>query len=190
MLALNGLGITPNQVTVSACAGSLLLGSGLAFAVHVEQPLWFLLLPLWLLARMALNAIDGMLARECQQQSTLGTYLNELCDLASDASLYLPFSFIPGISSALIILIIFLSNLAEMAGVLGSIAANGRCNDGPMGKSDRAFVFGALGLLLGAGATPGMWLSWTLSIIALLLAITISNRIRRGVAESNESVGT
>ena len=39
---------------------------------------------------MALNAIDGMLAREFNQKSRLGGYLNEITDVVSDAALYLP----------------------------------------------------------------------------------------------------
>lgn len=79
-------------------------------------------------------------------------------------------------------LVIVLSNLSEMAGVLGG-AATSRHNDGPMGKSDRAFVFGVLGLLLGVGIAPGPWLNWVLSVTALLLIWTIANRVRRGLAE-------
>jgi len=41
----------------------------------------FLLLPVWLGIRMGLNAVDGMLARELGQQSRLGAYLNEICDV-------------------------------------------------------------------------------------------------------------
>ena len=54
----------------------------------------FWLLPIWLFLRMALNAIDGMLAREFQQQSALGGYLNEITDVVADAALYLPFAFV------------------------------------------------------------------------------------------------
>ena len=43
---------------------------------------------------MALNAMDGMLAREFGQQSALGGYLNEITDIVADAALYLPFAFI------------------------------------------------------------------------------------------------
>jgi CDP-diacylglycerol--glycerol-3-phosphate 3-phosphatidyltransferase len=39
---------------------------------------------------MALNAIDGMLAREHGQASRLGAVLNELGDVVADAGLYLP----------------------------------------------------------------------------------------------------
>ena len=54
----------------------------------------FLLIPVWLLVRMALNAIDGMLAREFGQKSGLGAYLNEIGDVVSDAALYAPFALV------------------------------------------------------------------------------------------------
>ena len=186
---LNGLGASANQVTLGTCAASLIVGSGLTLAADAGQLRWLLLLPLCFLLRMALNAIDGMLAREFDQISTLGTYLNELSDVVSDAALYLPFAFIPEAGVALTLLLIFLANLAEIAGVLGVVTAGNRCNDGPMGKSDRALVFGLLGLLLGAGVAPGAWLSAVMALIALLLLLTIANRVRRGIAEANANAG-
>ena len=183
--ALHGLGLSANQATVGTCAASLLLGCGLALAAHAGQLRWFLLLPLWLLLRIALNAIDGMLAREFGQISTLGAYLNELSDLLSDAALYLPFAFLPEAGSALTFLVIFLANVSEMAGVLGAVTGQRRRNDGPMGKSDRALVFGLLGLFLGAGVAPGVWLSAVMALVALLLLLTIANRVRQGIAEGS-----
>ncbi|HGN2101693.1 TPA: CDP-alcohol phosphatidyltransferase family protein, partial [Pseudomonas aeruginosa] len=83
-------GITANQVTLAACLLSLLVGALVAgFASH----LWlFALVPLWMFLRMALNAVDGMLAREFGQKSDLGAYLNELTDVIADSGLYLPFA--------------------------------------------------------------------------------------------------
>jgi CDP-diacylglycerol--glycerol-3-phosphate 3-phosphatidyltransferase len=183
---LHALGVTANQVTIAACAGSVMVGSGLVIAAESEQRQWFLLLPAWLLLRMAMNAMDGLLAREFGQRSAIGAYLNELCDLLSDAALYLPVAFVPGAGGVLTMLVIVLSNLSEMAGVLGVGAATRRHNDGPMGKSDRAFVFGVLGLLLGVGIAPGPWLNWVLSVTALLLIWTIANRVRRGTCRRSQ----
>lgn len=183
---LHGFGVTANQVTVAACAASVGLGATLAAAAQSGHLSWFLLLPIGLLLRMALNAIDGMLAREFAQSSTLGAYLNELCDMVSDAVLYLPFALLPDQSPALTILVILLANLAEMAGVLRIPPTSTRRNDGPMGKSDRALVFGVLGLLVGMGVAAAPWLSWVLAIVALLLVSTVANRVRRGIADDGD----
>ena len=185
--ALHDRGVTANKVTLGACAGSVALGTGVALAADAGQLRWFLLLPVWFLLRMAFNAIDGMLAREFGQRSTLGAYLNELSDPLSDAALYLPFALLTGVPATPTLCVIFLSNLSEMAGLLGYLAAGSRRNDGPMGKSDRALVFGVLGLLLGVGMLPGLWLSWVLAIVALLLLATIANRVRQGIAEDGSS---
>ena len=166
--ALHRRGISANQVTLAACAVSLLLG--LLLCALADSPRWFWLLPLWFFLRMALNAVDGMLARELGQQSALGGYLNEITDVAADAALYLPFAFIAPFGGLQIGLLIFLAAMSEFCGVLGQVHGNGRRYDGPMGKSDRAFVFGALALWYAlAGSLPGgldavMWL-----LIAALL---------------------
>ena len=121
----------------------------------------FLLLPLWLLVRMALNAIDGMLAREFAQKSRLGAYLNELGDVVSDAALYAAVRAGRAVRrrSASAASSCWRS-LSEFAGALGPMIGAARRYDGPMGKSDRAVVFGALGLWLGLGGTLPEWLGW------------------------------
>jgi len=56
----------------------------------ISAGLMLLVLPPVLLLRMALNALDGMLARRTGSESLLGKWLNELGDVISDAALYLP----------------------------------------------------------------------------------------------------
>ena len=132
---------------------------------------------------MALNAIDGMLAREHEQKSTLGAYLNELTDVISDAALYLPFAFVAPFGALGVGAVIWLAAVSEMAGAIGPMVGASRRYEGPMGKSDRAFVFGALGLWLGlAGGLPG-WLNWLMPAMALLIVLNIINRVRAGLAE-------
>ena len=176
MLARNG--VTANQVTVAAAVLSMALG---LLLVVVENPVWFLLAPLWLFLRMALNAVDGMLAREHGQQSALGGYLNEIADVVSDAALYAPFALVAPFSAAWIGAVIFLATLTEFAGVLGVAHGNGRRYDGPMGKSDRAAVFGVLGAWVGfSGGLPG-WVFWLMPLMCLLLLMTTANRVRAGL---------
>ena len=179
--ALYRAGVTANQVTVAACVVSLALGAWLA--LDAASPRVFLAVPLWLFARMALNAIDGMLAREHGQASPLGAYLNELTDVVSDAALYAPFALLPGSSPGLVGLVIVLAVVSEMAGVLGRQHAGGRRYDGPMGKSDRAFVFGALGLALGVGVAAGAWFDMLMMVLIALAAVTLFNRMRGALKE-------
>lgn len=182
--ALHRFGVTANQVTIAAAVGSLLIGGGLSAAAYFGRPGWFGLLPLWFLLRMALNALDGMLAREFGQSSALGAYLNELADVVSDAALYASFAFLPGAHPLAIAVLIFLSMLSEFAGVLGVAVSGRRRNDGPMGKSDRALVFGGLGLLVGVDAVPPAALFWLPYLVSLLVLVTIVSRVQRGLAES------
>jgi len=175
------VGVTANQVTVAACVISVALGAWLA--VRPDERHLFLLVPVWFLLRMAFNAVDGMLAREFGQASPLGAYLNELADVVSDAALYLPFALLPGSSAWALFGIVVLAIVSEMAGVLGVMVGATRRYDGPMGKSDRAFVFGVLGLLAGSGVALGAFLNWIWAGVALLILVTIVNRVRRGLAE-------
>ncbi len=177
-------GVTANAVTVAALLISVVLGVVL-FAF--PQPLLFLLLPLWMFLRMAFNAVDGMLAREFGQQSVLGAYLNELADVVSDAALYLPFALIAPFGWQWVGLVILLAVISEMAGALGPMVGASRRYDGPMGKSDRAFVFGALGLWLGIAGTLPVWLEWLMPALALAIAVNIFNRVRNGVREVSTS---
>ena len=85
-------GCTPNTVTSLALFFSLVVGGLTLFAR--QNPLVLLLLPVWLFLRMALNAIDGMMARELNMKSTLGAVLNEVGDVISDLALYLPLAFV------------------------------------------------------------------------------------------------
>lgn len=174
---LHRAGISANAVTVSACIASLAYGAWML----AQSPLPFLLLPLFMLVRMALNAIDGMLARDFNQQSRLGAVLNEAGDVVSDVCLYAPFALLAGVNSGIVALVVFLSILTEFVGVLGQVIGGGRRYDGPMGKSDRAFVFGALGLLIGARVPFLPCLNPVLLIASALLAWTVVNRARQAL---------
>ena len=78
---------TPTSVTVAAL---LLRGRRGALPAARPPPVVLLALPAWLFLRMALNAIDGMLAREHGMTTTLGAVLNEVGDVLADLALYLP----------------------------------------------------------------------------------------------------
>jgi len=179
---LHDRGVTANQVTVSAAVVSLLVGLLLAWFSHIA---WlFILIPVWMLLRMAFNAIDGMLAREFGQQSRLGAYLNELCDVIADAALYLPFALLAGVSPMLVVVVVLSATFSEYAGVMGPLAGASRRYDGPMGKSDRALAFGVLGTGVALGLLDGAWVNGLLLVILALSLYTLYNRVRQGLAEA------
>jgi CDP-diacylglycerol--glycerol-3-phosphate 3-phosphatidyltransferase len=180
--ALVGAGVTANQVTLAAAALSAAAGACVAARPAARWPL--LLLPAALFVRMALNALDGMMAREHAMKTRLGAILNEIGDVVSDAALYLPLAAVPGLRPALVVLAVLLGTISEMTGVVAVQIGAGRRYDGPMGKSDRAFAFGALGLALGLGAPAGRWTDAVLGAVALLLAATIVNRARAELREA------
>ena len=175
-------GVTANGVTLAAVVLSLAHGAWLALAPASRWP--FLLLPVTLFLRMALNAIDGMLAREHGMKSPESAVLNELGDVISDAALYLPFALVAGANAALVVLVVITAIVGEMAGALGPLLGAQRRYDGPLGKTDRAFAFGTLGFLIGVGVTPGMWSTVILAVLPALSALTIVNRARNIVAEA------
>jgi CDP-diacylglycerol--glycerol-3-phosphate 3-phosphatidyltransferase len=173
-------GVTANWVTIAALLLSLATGAAIAWARGGKT---LLLLPAVLFARMALNAMDGMLAREHNQKSPLGAILNELGDVVADAGLYLPLALVPGFHPALLTCVVLLSVLTEMAGVIGVQIGASRRYDGPFGKSDRAFVFGLLGLLLGLGVKLERLIPYVLEAMTFLLVATIWNRARHALRE-------
>jgi len=178
------IGVTANQVTVLAALISILLGALVGcFASHS----WiFAALPVWMLLRMTLNAIDGMLAREFDQQSTVGAYLNELGDIVADIALVVPFALIPGVSSFAVFTVISLAIVSEYSGVLGPMVGASRRYDGPMGKSDRAFAISLLCIGIALGWIAGVWIDAALILVSLLLIHTSINRVRMGLKEAQE----
>jgi CDP-diacylglycerol--glycerol-3-phosphate 3-phosphatidyltransferase len=178
------VGVTANQVTLFAALLSIATGACVAVWPTKAWPL--LVVPGILFVRMALNAIDGMLAREHDMKSKLGAVLNEIGDVMSDAALFLPLAWVPGVCPALMMAIVVLAVVSEMTGVVAVQIGASRRYDGPMGKSDRAFVLGVISLLLGCEVSPEpyRWLDVALGVVVLLLSLTILNRARRALKEA------
>lgn len=196
---INGAGITANQITVLTMLLSLSCALLVGYAGKHQEYSWFFLIPIWMFIRMGLNAIDGMLAHEFDQKTDLGAYLNELCDVISDTALYLSFMYISTIHLNILLIFIFLSFLTEYAGVMAPLLKVERRYDGPMGKSDRAFLFGLLGVFIGFEPefnhiyvyAQFLWINFPniLLIIGIfLLIITIYNRVCNGVKQAKHLV--
>lgn len=170
---LSRRGWTANQLTAAGLAASA--GSGIAVVFGVRDHRWLLLVPVLLFIRMALNALDGIVAREYGQATPQGRLFNELADVVGDVLSYLPLMLLLKAEAALAAIVVVLTIVTEFVAVLDP---QRRHNAGPLGKSDRAAAFGLLALLLGVGVPVGSWVSWALGAMAVLAVLTIWNRVR------------
>lgn len=171
-------GVTANHVTLAAILLSIATGALLALT---GDPTLFWLMPVVLLLRMGLNAIDGMIAREHGQVSKLGMFLNEIGDVVSDTALILPFALM-GFGIWGVVAFAIAAALSEFAGVLAIAAGSQRRYDGPMGKSDRALALAVLGVIVATGATLPAALSGVIfPALTVGALITMANRVRRSL---------
>lgn len=140
-------------------------------------------LPVWLFLRMALNAIDGMMAREGNLSTPLGAALNEMGDVCSDLFLYLPLCRVVPESGPVMVAFAVGAVLTEFAGVLGPLLGTFRRYDGPMGKSDRALVVGAAALL--GAFFPVFFEAWNGIFLFCFVCelATVVNRLFRSLKE-------
>ena len=176
---LHARGVTANQITLAGCALSLLIAGGFWAAQY--SVLFFLVLPVGLFVRMALNALDGMMARRFNQCSPLGEVLNELGDVLSDAVIFLPLLlFFPQAMWAIVVFML-LSVVNEMAGLLGRALGGERRFEGPMGKSDRALLLGVMGLLMACGVNLAPYALWIFATADVLLVLSTYLRARRAL---------
>ncbi len=175
------LSITANQVTLAAIFLSIAAGISLLYWQGNEKI--FLLIPFILLVRMALNAIDGMLAREHAMKSHLGAILNEMGDVISDIALYIPFAYIGIFRPTVVLGAVILAILTEMAGVIAIQIGASRRYDGPMGKSDRAFVFSFIAILIAFNVSIAAYGDVIFGLLMLLLSLTIINRSAKALRE-------
>ncbi|MGN7437319.1 MAG: hypothetical protein ACTHOO_01650 [Alcanivorax sp.] len=171
-------GIAPNHVTIFAMYCSVLYGIVLCFG-----PLGFwLLLPVFLAFRLALNVIDGIMAIEHGMKTPLGTALNELGTVVSDVALFIPFIFFAFHAAWVIAFFILMSVVNEMCGVIAFMICGERLYDGPMGSGDRAIATGVMGLLIGVGVISAKVIGVLFLILSLLVIWSSINRIRSAIA--------
>jgi phosphatidylglycerophosphate synthase len=181
MARLARWGLTPNAITLIAVAGSLTVGAAVSQAG--ARPALLMLLPIWLFTRMALNALDGMMARELGMATPMGAALNELGDVLADVGLYLPLAVVYEPSQWPVVAFSVGAMLTEFCGVLGRALGASRRYEGPMGKSDRALLVGALGLLTFVWPDLLKLWPWVFGAGALLMLLTCWNRVSRALKE-------
>lgn len=179
---LNDWGITPNQTTVFTCLFSLFYAVAV---VLLKKPVLYYAFPVFFVVRMALNAIDGIMAKEKNKTSKLGVMLNEIGDVLSDAFLASVFFFVAGVNVNYLWLFIYLSLFVECAGLWAYLVKHERFYHGPLGKSDRGILLTLMainaGWLLQSPETAKLYINEILLVSLPLFALTIFNRVRHGL---------
>ena len=172
--------IKPNHITMATCALCLLYSAWLAWSTYTIALL--LLLPVLMLVRMALNALDGMVAEATDNKTPEGAVLNEVCDVVADAALLSAFLvLLTGVQAGWWLLTVFCL-LTEFVSLAVYQACGVRPHSGPLGKSDRAVYLGLLAILLvafpAAISTSPIWLIAYIGVGVALSALTIWNRFQ------------
>ncbi|KFF22942.1 CDP-alcohol phosphatidyltransferase family protein [Chryseobacterium sp. JM1] len=182
LLFLHRKNMTANQITVSSIVLSVIIG---VLFWNADLSKWFFLsLPIGLLVRMALNALDGMMARKFNQTSRLGEVLNEVGDIVSDVIIFFPLLKFQPESIYLIVTFIILSIINEFAGLIGKVVGKERRYDGPMGKSDRALILGIYGLAVFFGADISGISKYIFALIIMLLTVSTYIRLKKSLHEA------
>ena len=182
LLFLHRQKVTANQITIASIILSLIIG--LLFWNADSYHWFFLSLPVGLLLRMALNALDGMMARKFNQMSKLGEVLNEVGDIISDVIIFIPLLKFQPESLYLIVVFIVLSVINEFAGLLGKAIGKDRRYDGPMGKSDRALLLGIYGIVAFIGVNISGYSNYIFGAVILLLVLSTFTRLKKALNDA------
>ena len=176
---LRKCGFSPNLLTILAIVLSLCLGY--VFSEASTNDSYYLYVALGLLFRMMLNALDGMMARIYNLQSTTGEILNEVGDIVSDVAIFYPLLLIEELDFGLAFGFIILSIINEFSGVLAKSISGERRYDGPMGKSDRASLIGILCLLFYFGFEVGPYLNYVFGVAVFMVVLSTLIRLKNAI---------
>lgn len=156
-------------VAVSALAGGCIL------AGHLVHPWFWLLSAPLCVVRLALNALDGSVARRSGTARPFGKVLNELSDRVSDVLLLAPLVvFLP---PHVVLAAVVTVSLVSLCGSLGEVVGSERLTEGPMGKADRCAVLSVAGIVAGLTGARGAF-AVGLGVILVGGLVTLVWRLR------------
>ncbi|HLZ26351.1 MAG TPA: CDP-alcohol phosphatidyltransferase family protein [Chloroflexota bacterium] len=134
---LTTLGVHPDVLTLAGLVCGLAGGAALAVGLLLHQPAWLWCVPPLALARLAFNALDGMVAVRAGVARAWGKVLNEFCDRLADLAFLAPLLLLPGTSTLLVTAALSVTLLVSYLGVLAEAAGATRQYGGVLGKADR-----------------------------------------------------
>jgi CDP-diacylglycerol--glycerol-3-phosphate 3-phosphatidyltransferase len=167
--------VHPDVLTLSALGLSILGGAALAASRWL--PWLLLLIPAIVFLRLALNALDGMVAKDLGVARPWGEVLNEFSDRLSDVALFSGLAFVPEVELPLATAVIAVMLLTSYAGILSKAAGGPRQYGGVMGKADRMLLLAAASV---AAFMLGPWVvDYALLLMAAGLLVTLALRLRK-----------
>ena len=179
-----GSWMSPNMATLAGvvCIGAsaATLYAGLSLP---GERLLLLLTPLFLVLRMAMNALDGLLSREKGLATVSGEIWNEALDVVGDNICYGVLLFVPGGPRITVVAFLLAIWAAEFFGVLGKGMPGGvRRHEAALGgKPDRAVWMGLLALILFFRPDFLAYAPYYLAGLTGLVALTALLRVRATV---------
>jgi CDP-diacylglycerol---glycerol-3-phosphate 3-phosphatidyltransferase len=165
--------VRPDALTYAAIVASTGASGVIVAGALLEAPvLWILVAPLGLI-RLALNALDGSVARRTKRISDFGAALNEVCDRVSDIALIA--STLAVAPPELVLAAMTLTLLVSVAGMSGVSASGTRSYAGPMGKADRVAVISLGGVVAALTASA---LAFQLALLVLCAGSSVTFVLR------------
>lgn len=134
-----------------------------------------------MLLKISCNALDGMVARETNQQSQIGAWLNETTDIVADLLLFGVIMILMPNSGIVGHLIIALVLLIEVTGLFPLLKQRPRIHFGPFSKSDRAVYLSIVALILWIQPTNDLAYTLAAGLGLLLASITCARQLRHSL---------
>ena len=141
-------GVNPDTLTLAAVPVGLLAGGCLLLSP--AEPVVLLAVPVLAAARLALNLLDGAVARRTGRIHPRGELYNELGDRLADIAFLAPVAFLPGADRTTVLLGVTGAVFASFAGVVPRAAGSERIYRGVLSKPGR--------MALLAGCAVAVWI--------------------------------
>jgi CDP-diacylglycerol--glycerol-3-phosphate 3-phosphatidyltransferase len=181
---IGGKWMTANQATVAGCVFVILTAESLYLGLACHALRWLLLLvPLFLLLRMVMNTLDGMLSREHGNATVAGEIWNETLDIIGDTVCYGSLFFVPEGPRLSLFVFLILTWAAEFYGVLGKSMPNGirRHETIGGGKPDRAVWMGLFAAAVFFYPSLFKYVDYYLMWVSLLVLLTCLLRVKKTI---------
>lgn len=138
-----------HPTTINILSLIISLSGGISLYLSGKYPLLLIYIPFMAFIRTALNALDGLVARELKiKNQKFGEVLNEITDRFSDVVIFLGLAFVAYVNLSLGLITIILILLNSYLSILSKAAGGSRQYGGLVGKADRMFYLSLASILV------------------------------------------